>query len=406
MMNITTYLSTDVKMDSQKKQMYREAKKAKMMRKKLRQQVPIVTIPGFKGSVLEREDGTVVWLTAAQASGYNTPNIALPMKWHDGVQETDDIHAIHTLKAVTVIPYLYEPQIYGEWIRKITDEKCHSYEFSYDWRRSLLETLGKFLAYLRWISAKHNGKKIQVVAHSMGGLLTLAALNIEPDLFHSILFAGVPFRGGPGLVEDLHMGTTQGRNEEICAPKIVMTFPAVFQVACSITGTDADPEYTGLLDENDQAMPMNWFDLDLWRKHKLGPFSNGEPSEEFIEHLKNTFRDGLEFRKYFDVRLPKEKYPPITVIGCDTIPTLRCFKRNGPMAVKGWDVNSTIPVPGDGRLPITHVIPRDLPHKFFPCDFEHMVILDDPSIIGHLENMLEEVSPENLVWHPPFKASL
>jgi hypothetical protein len=39
MMNVSTYLSPDVKMDSQKKQMYREAKKAKMLRKKLRQQV-------------------------------------------------------------------------------------------------------------------------------------------------------------------------------------------------------------------------------------------------------------------------------------------------------------------------------------------------------------------------------
>jgi hypothetical protein len=26
------------------------------------------------------------------------------MKWRDGVQETDDIHAIHTLKAVTGRP--------------------------------------------------------------------------------------------------------------------------------------------------------------------------------------------------------------------------------------------------------------------------------------------------------------
>lgn len=40
----------------------------------------------------------------------------------------------------------------------------------------------------------------------------------------------------------------------------------------------------------------------------------------------------------------------------------------------------------------------DLPHKFYPCDFEHMVILDDPSIIGYLEDMLEDVSPEDAVY--------
>jgi hypothetical protein len=69
-MNGTTSYSSDVKIDNQKRKMFREAKKARLQRKKLRQQVPVVTIPGFKGSVLEKEDGTVVWLTAAQVFQY------------------------------------------------------------------------------------------------------------------------------------------------------------------------------------------------------------------------------------------------------------------------------------------------------------------------------------------------
>ena len=48
----------------------------------------------------------------------------------------------------------------------------------------------KFAAYLRWISAKHDGTRVQVVAHSMGGLITSAAMNLYPELFHSVLFAG------------------------------------------------------------------------------------------------------------------------------------------------------------------------------------------------------------------------
>jgi hypothetical protein len=38
-----------------------------------------------------------------QASGMNSPDLSLPIKWNNGVQEMDDIHAIHTLKAVTGI---------------------------------------------------------------------------------------------------------------------------------------------------------------------------------------------------------------------------------------------------------------------------------------------------------------
>ena len=48
----------------------------------------------------------------------------------------------------------------------------------------------KFVAYLQWISAKHDGMKVQVVAHSMGGLIAIAAMHLMPNLFHSLLLAG------------------------------------------------------------------------------------------------------------------------------------------------------------------------------------------------------------------------
>lgn len=190
MMRLSTYISTsDVKMDRQKRQMYREAKKVKLVRKKLRQQVseaafcrewrltrqvPIVTIPGFKGSVLEREDGTVVWLTAAQVLvllplflisrhlGSTHPILRYLRNGRKGFRRLTTFtpctpsrpSLVCTLVArwFAVIPYLYEPQIYGEWIRKITDEKCHSYEFSYDWRRSLLESESEYDIFVHRLS--------------------------------------------------------------------------------------------------------------------------------------------------------------------------------------------------------------------------------------------------------------
>ena len=41
--------------------------------------------------------------------------------------------------------------------------------------------------------AKELDSKVQVVAHSMGGLITLVTLNRRPELFHSVLFAGKVF---------------------------------------------------------------------------------------------------------------------------------------------------------------------------------------------------------------------
>lgn len=63
---------------------------------------------------------SVVWLTAAQAAGFSTPDLRLPMTWKNGIQDRDDVHPMHTMKAVTVIPYLYEADFYGDWLRKVS----------------------------------------------------------------------------------------------------------------------------------------------------------------------------------------------------------------------------------------------------------------------------------------------
>lgn len=39
-----------------------------------------------------------------------------------------------------VVPFVYEPEIYGNWLKKARTIGRHSYEFSYDWRRSNIES--------------------------------------------------------------------------------------------------------------------------------------------------------------------------------------------------------------------------------------------------------------------------
>jgi hypothetical protein len=102
-------------------------------------------------------------------------------------------------------------------------------------------------------------------------------LNLKPELFHSILFAGTilyktlipttgaPFRGGPGLVEDLHWGAVDGRNRDIAGPDVSLTFPSVYQIAQDVDhGHTLDAEYTGLIDEEGNTLPMDWYS-GIWK---------------------------------------------------------------------------------------------------------------------------------------------
>ena len=58
--------------------------------------------------------------------------------------------------------------------------------FAYDWRRGILETTGAFTSFLDKVSSESGGARIQVVAHSMGGLITFAALHWMAEVTPSI----------------------------------------------------------------------------------------------------------------------------------------------------------------------------------------------------------------------------
>src|SRR2546430_11641135 len=78
-------------------------------------------------------------------------------------------------------------------------------------RRPPRSTLFPYTTLFRSVSRENGGARVQVAAHSMGGLITFGALNRRPDLFHSALFAGVPFGASVSFLEDMHAGT---RSEE------------------------------------------------------------------------------------------------------------------------------------------------------------------------------------------------
>jgi len=316
--------------------------------------IPIVTIHGLKGSVLKDPKDKIVWLSGPQAAGFVTPNLALPITWHNGVQLRDEYVPKHTLRSVTVVPYLVGAIIYGPWLKRAKTLGRPAYEFSYDWRRSHFETITKFEAYLKWISAKHDNVKIQVVAHSMGGLITLAVLNKCPEVFHSVLFAGVPFSGG-GILFDLQVGEPTGRNHKILAPSVVYTFPSYYCFfPCLETQKKSKPF---IVEKDGTPILIDFFNVEDWKKYQLGIWAHGEVTPEQEEHVKHVLADAEKFRHLIDKANLNIKYPPIAVLISEAHPTLEVVIKDGPQSLCGYDFASAPKAPGDGRVPFENAIP-------------------------------------------------
>jgi pimeloyl-ACP methyl ester carboxylesterase len=372
--------------------------------------IPIVFIHGLKGSSIVDEHNHTHYINLWQGLGLSAPPLALPLQWEGGKQNSDG------LKAGKIFEKIAHVEVYGPFLRFLESFNRPSYTFAYDWRRDLNETVEKFQTFLREIHAKHKSK-IQIVAHSMGGLITLASVNthngvlvgnpqppksdkdtVKPassdgatvftasevpasasgsaevsrviDIVDSILFAGCPFRTGVGFLRDLMVGVPNGYNHRILSPSVLFTFPSIYTFFPT-------PENSQIVDEKGDFIPVNFYSTEDWIKFKLGIFNKTTPTQEQITHLDHcTLQAKLLRSKLVALDI---SYPPIAVLSSHKHITERRFKLiNGEL-----DFKDAITAMGDDRI-INATPPDGIPNKEYETDNSHSALLSDLPVVKQI----------------------
>eukprot|EP01118_Nematostelium_gracile_P010375 TRINITY_DN3566_c0_g1_i2.p1 TRINITY_DN3566_c0_g1~~TRINITY_DN3566_c0_g1_i2.p1 ORF type:complete len:278 (-),score=44.02 TRINITY_DN3566_c0_g1_i2:302-1084(-) len=252
----------------------------------MNQKVPIVFIHGMKGGSLVNELGTIVWVRATQAFWRDMgpdESLELPLQWENGVQKRDGLKPGHVISKVSGILKVYLP-----WLDVAKSLGRPFYEFAYDWRRDLFETSALFEEFLKGIVEKEKSA-VQVVAHSMGGLITFVTLNRNPQLFHSCLFAGTPFLSGISYLQDIHQGAKIGRNVSLLSVKTQFTFTSAYFL---LPFKDNHKIY----DVHNNPIDIDFFSVEDWINHKIGIFYNHDMTDEIRDHLENCLARAKHFR--------------------------------------------------------------------------------------------------------------
>ncbi|TLQ47764.1 lipase family alpha/beta hydrolase [Streptomyces marianii] len=151
----------------------------------------LVFVPGVMGSILASTGlGGIWWLDVK--SRHRIDSLALSA---DGLS---DAHPSFKISPVTV-DSLYEGFLFSAERRQNT----HPLAFPYDWRKPLSASADHFhQTVLDRRAAAHRRGPIDVVAHSMGGLVVRTALMRHPDLWRhlgKIVFLGTPHYGSPAI---------------------------------------------------------------------------------------------------------------------------------------------------------------------------------------------------------------
>lgn len=371
---------------------------------------PVIVIPGILGSKLrDSETGQLVW--GAFDGGEADPEtpegarlIAIPMKEGVPIDElTDSVRSDGALDRVKVklfgLPlqlnayinilstlgaggYL-DQSLASNKLNEIDYGKEHftCFQFDYDWRLDNVENakrLKKFIEEKKeYILGEYKKRginkddvKFDIVAHSMGGLLTRYFLmygdaglprdGSKPvvtwagaEYVEKVIIVGTPNAGAVGAVETLVKGRDIGPFLPKYEPAIIATMPSLYQ---QLPRT----RHGEVVDENGQRLDL--MDPDVWITLGWGLADPGQDKvlawllpdvsdpvrrrEIALDHLRKSLIRGKEFEDAIDT--PAELPPGLELylIAGDAILTgsgLRVDKSTGKFEVSQYS-------PGDGTV--------------------------------------------------------
>ncbi len=274
---------------------------------------PVIVIPGILGTeLINSKTGETVW-----PSAFRTSQEGLPIG-PDIASNRDDLvpgKILETMRLARVLPeiYVYRDLLEalrhyagyreGDWNNPSLDGYQDTfYVFPYDWRHDNVANARELVRRLERLKSKlqRPDLKFNVVAHSMGGLIArYAAMYGNADLpqgegpiqptwlgaahISKIVMIGVPNEGSTDAFATIVEGysITEGLRRRIpllnklTVDDVVRT-PAVFQLM-------PHREVVKFLDENLQALEIDLYDPEVWKRYGWSAIYSPEFRRRYAE---------------------------------------------------------------------------------------------------------------------------
>lgn len=297
---------------------------------------PLIIIPGLTGSELvNRETKNVAWF---QRSRSKDDDIRLPISPVLS-RNRDKLVAVDIIRNVKFLKFLPEIEIYDKLINALEKRGGYQegkwdappkdgfedtfYVFAYDWRLDNVENSRLLMRKIKALKTKLRkpNLKFNVVAHSMGGLITrYAAMYGDADLragnprptwagardLNRIFLLGTPNEGSAESLKAILNGFSYiggGLNlpfVQDLSKFDMFTIPSVFQLLPH-NGTFR------IYDENLQPLKIDLFDPKVWDKYNWNPMEDKDFAKKFsaaeVKSARSYFVNVLARAKKFQEAL-------------------------------------------------------------------------------------------------------
>jgi hypothetical protein len=364
--NQTSWAQDDKKTEpaEQKKESKKEEKKEDKKDEKTevkttaKGRLPVILIPGLIGSeLINKNSGDTVWFDLKRAKD---DDLRLPVSPNLKANK-DNLVPRDIVREVQFIKFTPKVEIYQKLIDSLladgfTEGKIDApaaggdadtfYVFPYDWRFDNVENAQILLQKLNGLRAKLNRPdlKFNVIAHSMGGLITRYALMYgNADLtsrsrptwkgasyFNSVSLVATPNAGALSALDSMLNGFSLFGSGKINLPFVqnlsrmdLFTIPSIYQLLPH-AGT------ARVFDENLKPMRLDLYNPAVWERYGWTAYSDEDFAKKFDaaeqKNAKAYFRAVLLRAKQFQAALdtaPATKNPvPVYYFGAECRPTI------------------------------------------------------------------------------------
>ena len=415
-------------------------------------QPPVVFVHGVMGSKLRNsKTGEELWPGSLKRILFsNYSDVALEIDPQTLKAMPSDIEAFDIADAAV------GKDFYGKIVRTLGEVGEYSlsqvghkadktrknyYVFFYDWRQDNVITARKLADFIDQIRLDYDDPdlKVDIVAHSMGGLITRYYIRYgREDVLDSndfpvnmyggkrvrrVILLGTPNLGSVKILNLFITGVQLGTREKIHTETLA-TMPSLFQLF-------PHPLNNWIITGEGKPLDRDLFDVNIWRRFQWSifdpvvrerirtGFTNPQAADEYIKVLEAFFEKSLERARRFvwslTVPLP-EDHPRLVVFGgaCHlTSARILVEEVNGeslirmkPAEIKdpaaGVDYDALLMEPGDGSVTKASLLGRDVldpsvrrnKYSFFPLD--HAVFLCEKhnsltSNVNFQDNLLNEL---------------
>jgi|GEM_PF-4975470 len=274
----------------------------------------IIFVPGFKGSVLVDEKKRLVWPNVLPAQYQNQSlHKHLPELGFANALICEPTDVITTVKA---IPRVWERDFYGDFLQKLEanlSAESRLVSFAYDWRNDLVDIARRLNHFIIDLIAE-GIRKIDIICHSMGGLITSYMLrygSVSKEgkgeaweltrYINQLVLVTVPFKGSAYAIHDLIHGSPFLWNKTLLSSEALSTFPSSYYLM---------PTYLGAITarEGKSFVEYSAYDKRFWSRYQLDKMKYRHTTPEFMEKRTSYIMQCLQNAKRFHSKLAEPAF--------------------------------------------------------------------------------------------------